>query len=51
MREPEKNRIHWPGILLVFAIQIAVLIAVSIAVGSHSSFVTASSPDVKEKHH
>jgi hypothetical protein len=46
---PENDRIHWPAILLVFAIQMVVLIAVSIAVFNHSSFATASSPDVKVK--
>jgi hypothetical protein len=46
---PENDRIHWPVILLVFAVQMALLIAVSIAVANHSSFATASSPEVKAK--
>jgi hypothetical protein len=46
---PENYHIYWPAILGVFAVQMAVLIAVSIAVASHSNFTTASSPDVKAK--
>ena len=44
---PENFRIHWPAILAVFAIQMVLLIAVSIAVTNHTSFATASSPNVK----
>jgi hypothetical protein len=33
--------------LAVFAVQVIVLITVSIAVANHSSFTTASSTDVK----
>jgi hypothetical protein len=44
---PENARIHWPIILMVFAIQMVLLVAVSIAVANHSSLATASSPDVK----
>jgi hypothetical protein len=42
--DPEHNPIHWPAILAVFAVQMIVLIAGSIAVINHSS-ATASSPD------
>jgi hypothetical protein len=45
----ENYNIHWPAILVVFAVQMVLLIAVSIAVTNHSSFTTASSPDVKAK--
>jgi hypothetical protein len=51
MNEPENDRIYWPAILMVFAIQMVLLIAVSIAVTNHSSFTTASSPDVEAIHH
>lgn len=44
---PENCRIHWPAILVVFAVQLIVLIALSIAVANHSSFATASSPHAK----
>ena len=40
---PEKVRIHWSAILVIFAIQFFGLIALSIAVANHSSFMTASS--------
>jgi len=40
---PEKYRIHWSAILVIFAVQMIALIALTIAVASHSSFVTASS--------
>jgi hypothetical protein len=43
----ENDRIWWPAILAVFAVQVIVLITVSIAVANHSSFTTASSTDVK----
>ena len=46
---PENDHIHWPAILVVFAVQMVLLIAVSIAVANHSSFATASSQDVKAK--
>jgi hypothetical protein len=47
--DPEHNPIYWPAIFAVFAVQMIVLIAVSFAVINHSSFATASSPDVKAK--
>jgi hypothetical protein len=43
----ENYRICWPAIFAVFAVQMIVLITVSIAVANHSSFVSASSTDVK----
>ena len=43
----ENDRIRWPAILAVFAVQMIVLITVSIAVANHSSFTAASSTDVK----
>jgi hypothetical protein len=43
----ENYRICWPAIWVVFAVQMTVLIALSIAVAKHSSFATASSTDVK----
>jgi hypothetical protein len=47
---PEANeRICWPAILAVLAVQMIVLITLSIAVANHSSFGTASSTDVKAK--
>jgi len=45
----EKHRLCWPVILAVFAVQMIVLIALSIAVANHSSFATASSTDVEPK--
>jgi hypothetical protein len=45
---PENNPIYWPAILAVFAVQLIVFFAVSIAVINHSS-ATASSPDAKAK--
>jgi len=45
----ENYRICWPAILAVFAVQVIVLIALSIAVTQHSSFATASSTVVKAK--
>ena len=45
----ENDRIWWPAILAVFAVQMIVLIALSIVVANHSSFATASSTDVKTK--
>jgi hypothetical protein len=47
MREPKNDRIHWPLVLMMFAIQMVLLIAVSIVVANHSSFATASSSDVE----
>jgi prolipoprotein diacylglyceryltransferase len=44
---PAKFRIHWYAILLIFAVQLTVLIALSIAVANHSSFETASSAATK----
>jgi len=43
----EKYRIYWPAILVIFGVQRIVLIALSIAVANHSSFVTASSAPAK----
>jgi hypothetical protein len=40
---PEKVRIHWSAILVIFAVQLTALIALSVAVANHSSSVTASS--------
>jgi hypothetical protein len=40
---PENSRICWPAILAVFAVQMIVLITLSIAVANHSDFTTASS--------
>jgi hypothetical protein len=34
MRDPE-NRIYWPAIFVVFAVQMVLLIAVSIAIANH----------------
>jgi hypothetical protein len=48
--DPENHRICWPAVLAVFAVQMIVLIALSIAVANHSSSVTASSTDVKAPH-
>ena len=45
----ENDRICWPAILAVFAVQVIVLITLSIAVANHSSFATASSTDVEAK--
>jgi hypothetical protein len=45
----EKHRLCWPAILAVFAVQMIVLIALSIAVANHSSYTTASSTDVEAK--
>jgi hypothetical protein len=45
--DPEHNPIHWPAILAVFAVQMIVLVAVSVAVINRSSSATASSQDVK----
>jgi hypothetical protein len=45
----ENHRIGWPTILVVFAVQMIVLITLSIAVANHSSFATASSTEVKAK--
>lgn len=45
----ENSRIYWPAILAVFAVQMTVLIILSIAVANHSSFATASSPDIGVK--
>jgi len=44
---PEKVRIHWSAILVIFAVQLTALIALSIAVANHSSSVTASSAATK----
>ena len=42
---PENSRICWPAILL--AVQMIVLITLSIAVANHSDFATASSQAFK----
>jgi hypothetical protein len=44
---PEKFRIHWSAILVIFAVQLTALVALSIAVANHSSFLTASSAATK----
>jgi hypothetical protein len=44
---PENSRICWPAILAVFAVQVIVLITLSIAVTNHSDFSTASSQAFK----
>ena len=46
----ENYRICWPAILAVLAVQMILLITLSIAVANHSSFATASSTDVKAVH-
>jgi len=43
----ENDRIWWPAIFAVLAVQMIVLIALSLAVANHSSFATASSTDAK----
>ena len=43
---PENDRICWPAILVMFAVQMIVLITISITVASHSSSATASPPDI-----
>ena len=43
----ENDRISWPAIFAVFAVQMIVLIVLSIAVANHSSFATDSSTDTK----
>jgi hypothetical protein len=44
--DPERNPIYWPGILVIFVVQMVVLVAVSIAVANHSSLATASTTEV-----
>ena len=44
---PENSRICWPAILAVFAVQMIVLITLSIAVANHSDFATASSKAIR----
>ena len=44
---PENSRIFWPAILAVLAVQMIVLITLSIAVANHSDFATASSQAFK----
>jgi len=44
---PENSRICWPAILAVFAVQMIVLITLSIAVANHSGSATASSQTFK----
>jgi hypothetical protein len=44
---PEKFRIHWSVILVIFAAQLIALIALSVAVANYSSFMTASSAATK----
>jgi hypothetical protein len=43
--DPKHRPIYWPAILAVLAVQMIVLIAVSMAVAKHSSFATASSKE------
>jgi hypothetical protein len=43
----ENERIWWPAILAMLAVQMIVLIALSIAVANHSSFATSSSAETK----
>jgi hypothetical protein len=43
----EDERIWWPAILTVLAVQMLVLIALYIAVANHSSFANASATDTK----
>jgi hypothetical protein len=45
----ENDRICWPAILAVFAVQMIVLITLSIAVANHTSLATASSTGVEAK--
>ena len=45
--DPEQNPIYWPAILVIFAVQMIVLITLSIAVANHSSLATASSEHVE----
>jgi hypothetical protein len=46
----ESHRICWPAILAVFAVQMIVLITLSIAVTNHSGVATASTTeDVEAK--
>ena len=46
--DSENDRIWWPAIFAVLAIQMIVLIALSLAVANHSSFATVSSTGAKE---
>ena len=48
--KPEIDFIPWLTILGVFAVQMAVLIAISIAVANHSSFPTATLPAFEAIH-
>ena len=43
----ENDRIWWPAIFAVLAVQMIVLIALSIAVANHSRFATDSSTDTR----
>ena len=43
----ENDRIWWPAIFAVLAVQMIVVIALSIAVANHSSFATDSSTDTR----
>jgi hypothetical protein len=43
----ENSCIYWPTILVVFAVQMIVVITLSIAVANHSGLATASSQAVK----
>jgi hypothetical protein len=45
--DPEPNRIYWPAILVVFAVQMILLITLSVAVVNHSSSTIASSKSVE----
>ena len=43
----ENDRICWPAILAVLAVQMIVFITLSIAVANHSSFATSGDVGVK----
>jgi hypothetical protein len=45
--DPEHHPIYWPAILMVFAVQMILLIAVSVAVVKHSSLPTTTSKGVE----
>jgi hypothetical protein len=46
---PENNRICWPAIFVVFAVQMIVLITLSVALVQHSTFTAASSADIQTR--
>jgi hypothetical protein len=45
----ENYGICWPAVLAMFAVQMIVLISISIAVANHSGVATGSSTGVKAK--